>query len=377
MVCELVVDPRGEIKDYRFYPAVMHSHARLTYTAVAAALAANRMRVPHRAACRICRICTGSTRCWRRHASGAAPSTSRRSRRAWSSTTKARSPRSHPVERNDAHRLIEECMLAANVCAADILQEHEHPALYRVHEGPTPEKLADLREFLREFGLQLGGGDEPQAKDYAKLLEAHSRPARLSAAADGAAALAAAGGLQPGERRPLRSGLRGLHALHLADPALSRSARASRHQGGAREQTYAARQLGRAGRALLADRAAGRRGHPRRRGLAEVLLHARPHRREFSATISGVAAFGIFVALDAVYVEGMVHVSELGNDYYHFDRRRATSCWASARAAASGSATGCRCGWCAPISRLPGSTSCWLSMNLERGWHPGRDNQAR
>src|SRR5690606_23407828 len=76
-----------------------------------------------------------------------------------------------PVERNDAHRLIEECMLAANVCASDALQRHAHPALYRVHEGPSAEKLADLREFLREFGLNLGGGDEPQAKDYALLLE--------------------------------------------------------------------------------------------------------------------------------------------------------------------------------------------------------------
>ena len=76
-----------------------------------------------------------------------------------------------PVQRNDAHRLIEECMLAANVCASDTLQTHEHPALYRIHEGPTPERLADLREFLREFGLHLGGGEEPKAKDYAKLLE--------------------------------------------------------------------------------------------------------------------------------------------------------------------------------------------------------------
>ena len=140
----------------------------------------------------------------------------------------------HPVARNDAHRLIEECMLAANVCASDILQKHEHPALYRIHEGPKPEKLADLREFLREFGLQLGGGDEPQAKDYAKLLEDIRGRPDYQLLADRAAALAAAGRVQPGERRPLRTGVRGLHALHLADPALSRSARASRHQGGAR-----------------------------------------------------------------------------------------------------------------------------------------------
>ena len=68
-----------------------------------------------------------------------------------------------PVVRNDAHKLIEECMLAANVCAAAFLKEHEHPVLYRVHEGPTPEKLEAVREFFKEFGLQLGGGDDPQA----------------------------------------------------------------------------------------------------------------------------------------------------------------------------------------------------------------------
>src|SRR5689334_5189373 len=76
-----------------------------------------------------------------------------------------------PVKRNDAHRLIEECMLAANVCASDFLKKHEQPTLYRIHEGPTPEKLVALRDFLKEFGLQLGGGDRPSAKDYAKSLE--------------------------------------------------------------------------------------------------------------------------------------------------------------------------------------------------------------
>ena len=76
-----------------------------------------------------------------------------------------------PVVRNDAHRLIEECMLAANVCASDFLAKHEHPVLYRIHEGPTPEKLEKVRGFMAEFGFSLGGGDTPHAKDYGKLLE--------------------------------------------------------------------------------------------------------------------------------------------------------------------------------------------------------------
>jgi ribonuclease R len=76
-----------------------------------------------------------------------------------------------PVHRNDAHRLIEECMLAANVCASDFLQSRRQPCLYRIHEGPTPEKLEALRNFLKEFGIGLGGGDDPTAKDYALLLD--------------------------------------------------------------------------------------------------------------------------------------------------------------------------------------------------------------
>jgi ribonuclease R len=75
-----------------------------------------------------------------------------------------------PTQRNDAHRLIEECMLAANVCAASYLLERKQPALYRVHEGPTPEKLAALKEFLAGSGLSIGGGESPTPADYAKLL---------------------------------------------------------------------------------------------------------------------------------------------------------------------------------------------------------------
>jgi exoribonuclease II len=81
------------------------------------------------------------------------------------------------VVRNDAHRLIEECMLAANVCAADFLLKSKQKCLYRVHEGPTPEKLENLRNYLQLVGLTLAGNDKPTAKDYAKLAEQiHGRP---------------------------------------------------------------------------------------------------------------------------------------------------------------------------------------------------------
>ncbi len=75
-----------------------------------------------------------------------------------------------PRHRNEAHKLIEECMLAANVCAADFMKRHKQNGLYRVHAGPTPEKLENLRTFLRGAGLTLGGGDKPHASDYAATM---------------------------------------------------------------------------------------------------------------------------------------------------------------------------------------------------------------
>src|SRR5690606_33381855 len=79
--------------------------------------------------------------------------------------------------RNDAHKLIEECMLAANTCAAEFMKRNKRLGLYRVHEGPTPEKLKSLRDYLRNLGLSLAGGDDPNTEDYAQLLKsARNRP---------------------------------------------------------------------------------------------------------------------------------------------------------------------------------------------------------
>jgi len=224
-----------------------------------------------------------------------------------------------PVERNDAHRLIEECMLAANVCASDFLQKHKHPALYRVHEGPTPEKLEALREFLKSFGLSLGGGDHPHAKDYAKLLEKiKGRPdAQL---------------LQTVMLRSLKQamyspdnvghfGLAYESYTHFTSPI----------------RRYPDLLIHRAIKAVLAGQEykpgdwhqlglhcsmTERRADEATRDVEQWLKCYYMQDRigeEFEGTISGVTSFGLFVALDGVYVEGMVHISELGNDYFTFD----------------------------------------------------------
>jgi len=318
VACEMSIGPRGEIKQYEFYPAVMHSHARLTYTAVAAALGDDPGTVapgllPHlRDLYQLFHVLVKA-----RKQRGAIDFETVETRMDFDEQGKIR--RIVPVERNDAHRLIEECMLAANVCASDILQAHEHPALYRIHEGPTPEKLADLREFLREFGLHLGGGDEPHAKDYARLLEQiRGRPDYQLLQT------VLLRSLQQAVYSPENVGHFGLAYeayTHFTSPI----------------RRYPDLLVHRAIKAVLANESyqpgdwselgvhcsqTERRADEATRDVEAWLkcYYMRERINEtFSATISGVAGFGIFVALDEVYVEGMVHVSELGNDYYHFD----------------------------------------------------------
>jgi len=228
----------------------------------------------------------------------------------------------YPVQRNDAHRLIEECMLAANVCASDFLQSREHSALYRIHEGPTPEKLEALHQFLREFGLQLDGGDDPHAKDYAKLLiQIKGRPDYQL--------------LQTVLLRSLRQavyspenvghfGLAYEAYTHFTSPIrrypdllVHRSIKAV-----LRDETYSPGDWAALGQHCSETE---RRADEATRDV-EAWLKAYYMRdrvgEQFTGTLSGVAAFGVFVALDHVYVEGMVHVSELGNDYFQYDAAR-------------------------------------------------------
>ena len=321
MVCEMEIDPRGEITRYEFYPAVMHSHARLTYNEVWDALsdadsdAAQRLApvLPQLEALNQLFNVLLKARAKR----GAIDFETVETRMIFDDRGKIE--RIERTSRNDAHRIIEECMLAANVCASALLQGHSQPALYRVHEGPTPEKLERLQEFLREFGLQLEGGDEPHASDYAKLLAGiKTRPdAELLQTV-------MLRSLQQAQYRPEALGHFGLayeSYTHFTSPI----------------RRYPDLVIHRAIRAVLA-------GDKKSMGdLAEIGKHCSMTERRaddatreveawlkcfymqdrvnevFDGTISGVTGFGVFVALDSVYVEGLVHISELGTDYFHFD----------------------------------------------------------
>jgi ribonuclease R len=172
MVADMSVSARGEIEAYRFYPAVIFSHARLTYNLVAAALyekdaeavsSLGHLLPQLQELDRLFRALLKA-----RARRGAIDFETTETRMEFDEAGKI--ARIVPEVRNDAHRLIEECMLAANVCASDFLCSNKHLTLYRIHEGPTEKNLGKLRDFLGEFGLALGGGDDPEAKDYAALL---------------------------------------------------------------------------------------------------------------------------------------------------------------------------------------------------------------
>jgi ribonuclease R len=224
-----------------------------------------------------------------------------------------------PVKRNEAHRLIEECMLAANVCASDFLRERGHPMLYRVHEGPTPEKLGALREFLKGFGLSLTGGDRPRAGDYAKLL------ARVKDRPDAQLLQTVMlRSLQQAVYSPDNVGHFGLayeSYTHFTSPirrypdllvhrAIKAALRNRRYEPGEWHALgmHCSMTERRADEATR-DVVAWLKSYYMKDRIGEV----------FQGSISGVTSFGAFVALDGVYVEGLVHVSELGNDYFHFD----------------------------------------------------------
>jgi len=321
MACEMEISADGDIGKYRFYPAVMRSRARLTYTKVAGVIADPKSAVARDLGDLVPRL-----QLLYRLFQSLLRARARRGAIDFETVEtefvfdeEGRLKRIDRVERNDAHRVIEECMLAANVCASDFLSSRKHPALYRVHEGPTEEKLEALREFLREFGLHLQGGDKPKAKDYAKLLDSvRGRPdVQLLQTV-------LLRSLQQAVYSPQNVGHFGLayeHYTHFTSPI----------------RRYPDLLVHRAIKAVLAKQryspgdweALGmhcsqteRRADDATREVSAWLKTYYMKDRvgeEFEGSVSAVTGFGIFVALDDFYVEGLVHISELGQDYFQFD----------------------------------------------------------
>ena len=326
MTCELLIDDAGKITRSRFFEAVMRSHARLTYDKVAAMLvdgapalcAEYAELLPHlHELYAVYRVLHGA-----RSERGAIDFDSTETRIVFDAESKVE--RIVPVHRNDAHRLIEECMLAANVAAARLLLRKKMPALYRIHEGPQAEKLTELREFLGELGLHLKGGAKPSAKEYADLLDGvRDRPdAHLI------------------ETVMLRSLAQALYSSEnvghfgLAYPAYTHFTSPIRRYpdlivhrvikhiiagGKADDLDYSPTELQVIGESCSATE---RRADEATRDVitwlkCEYMMDKIGE--VFPGTISSVTSFGVFVELDEIYVDGLVHITSLDNDYYHFD----------------------------------------------------------
>lgn len=357
MVCDMVVGLDGQISAYQFYEAVMHSAARLTYNQVWEFLEQG----------------TGVVTTDFPKISSYIKSlydvfkalfVSRGVRGAMEFETvetyivcdeKGKIKDILPRSRNDAHRLIEECMLAANVCSAEFIASNEHSSLYRNHEGPTPEKLEALRKNLRLVGLSLGGGDKPTPKDYAVVMaQIHSRPD--------------ASGLQTLMLRSMQQAVYApdnLGHFGLAYEAYTHFTSPIRRypdllvhrtiKSILKNQKYTpmTEQI-----TLLED-TRKKRGWTDEKLDAQEKKHARvdqthlfwerlgthtsmcerrtdeasrdvtnwlkcEYMKQFvgevmSGTVSSITNFGAFVTLNDVYVDGLIHISELGKDYFEFD----------------------------------------------------------
>jgi ribonuclease R len=345
MVCEMTMNKSGQMVDYQFYEAVIHSHARLTYNKVSSMLEHSRTRegralriqyeevLPHlKSLYSIYKVLLDA-----RHSRGAIDFETQETRIIFGSERKIAEIR--PTVRNDAHKLIEECMLAANVATAEFLKKHEIPALYRVHDGPPPERLEKLRAFLGELGLSLHKGKDPSPKDYQALLsQIADRPdfhliqtVMLRSLSQAVYSVENNGhfGLNYEAYTHFTSPIRRYPDLlvHRAIRSVIRSRQETPHvkRAGAmaipkaRIYPYDENTLEQLGEQCSMSE---RRADEATRDVVNWLKCEYMKDRvgeTFPGVITAVTGFGLFVELTDIYVEGLVHVSALPGDYYHFD----------------------------------------------------------
>ena len=358
MVCDMLVSGSGEITAYQFYPALIRSHARLTYTEVAAALVNTRGVEAQRRADVLPQLIhlheVYRALLKQRGRRGAIDFEGTETQIVCDDN--GRIDKIVPRTRTEAHRLIEEAMLAANVCAAEFIESHKHPVLFRVHEGPTPEKRLALQNYLRALGIGASLSDDPTPGEIQAIAQATKD--RLDAAQIssmllrsmqqavythsnaghfGLAYEAYAHFTSPIRRYPDLLVHRVIKALLLGKRYLI--------TGGVIEATAASLDAAKTVRkssrpakpptssqdaALWESAGAHCSANERRADEAsrdvEAWLKCRFMREhlgeEYSGTVSAATSFGVFVTLDELYVEGLVHITELGSEYFRFDEAR-------------------------------------------------------
>lgn len=333
MVCEITLSAKGKMTDYQFYEAVMNSHARLTYNKVAKILEKDTALceryaslVPHLQDLHDMYQALVKARQQR----GAIEFETIESKFIFNAL--GRIERIEPVARNDAHKIIEECMILANIASANFMEKHQEPALYRIHAVPSEEKLTAFRSFLAECGLSLSGGNKPTPTDYAQLLEQIKlRPdheliqtmllrsmsqAVYSADNIGHFGLALeeyAHFTSPIRRYPDLTLHRGIKYLLAKQKG---SKRKTTDTGGYHYQLEEMDVFG------AHCSSTERRADDATREVADWLKceYMQDHvGEEFEGIISSVTGFGFFVRLNDLFIDGLVHISGLANDYYLFD----------------------------------------------------------
>lgn len=369
LVCDMVITAQGKTQGYQFYPAVMRSYARLTYTEVAAIVTNTHGPEAQKRAERVQDLL-------HLHALYQVLYKAREKRGAIDMDTvetrvicdaAGQIERIEPYERTVAHRIIEEAMLVANVCAAEYVQSEKQVCLYRVHEGPTPEKRDLLQQYLNAIGVRFNLSEEPTPQELQHIAQiTRERPdtaqiqmmllrsmqqaiySPINSGHFGLAYPSYTHFTSPIRRYPdlllhrVIKGILSKHRYTLDDRSevsnlMSRNSfpkdkdRAQSVAANAAKQTKApsgkisAQEMQAWMVAGLHTSANERRADEASRDVLSWLkcMYIREHLGAvFAGTMSAVTSFGLFIQLDSMYVEGLVHISELGSDYYRFDELR-------------------------------------------------------
>ncbi|MBT9477013.1 ribonuclease R [Polaromonas sp.] len=359
MVCDMLVNAKGEVHAYQFYPAVMFSHARFTYTEVAAILANTRgpealqrkELVPHLLALHeVYQVLLKE-----RGVRGAVDFETTETQIVCDDA--GRIEKIVPRTRNVAHRIVEESMLSANVCSADYISQSKHVGLFRVHEGPTPEKMDMLRTYLKTAGVGMTISDNPEPGEFQKIALAtkdrpdapqiHSMLLRsmqqalytpMNEGHFGLAYEAYTHFTSPIRRYPDLLVHRVIKAIlnkdkyqlpvlptpGEAEAKLSKRLASRVKAPGEKPAKVSADQLAWQAAGLHCS-ANERRADEASRDVEAWLKckYMREHLgEEFGGVVTAATGFGVFVTLDAMYVEGLVHITELGTEYFRFDEAR-------------------------------------------------------
>jgi len=344
MVADMTISAAGNISGYTFYQAVMRSHARLTYNKVSAMLEHPDTEQGYKLSAHYADLLPHLHNLYdlykllrkARTERGAIDFETTETKIVFDAQRKIEEI--VPVHRNDAHKIVEECMLCANVATARFLKKHKIPALYRVHDGPSEERLSNLRLFLGELGLQLGGGDKPSSADYQALLgQVADRPdanviqmVMLRSLSQAVYSPEEAGhfGLGFASYTHFTSPIRRYPDLivHRAIKSRIHNPEATKdlvspkvHDPELAEYPYDYARMEQLGEHCSMTE---RRADDATRDVMAWLKceFLRDHvGEEYDGIIGAVVPFGFFVELSDIYIEGLVHVSTLSGDYFHHD----------------------------------------------------------